>query len=445
MADANAVDLTQFETWYCQSGTPVVEAKDEYDPETQTYRLLLTQQTPATPDQEHKAALHMPLRLGLLNRQGNEISLRPVDAELKAGGDVLELTQASQEFVFEQVSEKPIPSLFRGFSAPVKLEYPYSDEQLAFLMAHDTDPFNRWDASQSLAGRVILNSLGDSEAQHSQQIFTAAAASTLNNEALDPALVAATLTLPAESYLAELMSVVNVDGIHRSRQALLTATGLACAEKILEVYQLTPHDQPYRNDPASIGRRALKNLCLGYLGLGCKNHDLVQRQYQAANNMTDTMAALQILVHNNAPQCEQALASFYERWRHDPLVMDKWLQVQATAPGAETLHRVKQLMSNPVFTLKNPNKVRSLLTSFARINPTGFHLADGSAYEFIADQVLALDALNPQIAARLIAAFNAWRRYDTNRANLMQAQLNRITASKSLSKDVYEIASKALL
>jgi aminopeptidase N len=362
---------------------------------------------------------------------------------------VLELTQARESFVFVGVEELPVPSLLRGFSAPVKLDYPYTDEELMFLMAHDRDPFNRWDAAHSLAQRTLLQLLQDHQQGNEPTLsdgFVAAFRKALTDREADQALLSEVLTLPSESTLGDQLEVVDVEGIHRVREWLKTRLAERLRDELLAVYRANTSAGPYAIEPADIARRSLKNLALNYLMQidDASVRELCMQQFETGDNMTDRMAALTALVHCDCPERQQALAAFESRWRDDPLVMDKWFSVQASSKLPGTLQAVKQLMLHPVFSLRNPNKVRSLVGVFCSANLIGFHAADGSGYAFLADQVIALDRLNPQVASRMLRLMSRWRRYDPARQQLMQAQFERVLAQTGVSRDVFEIASKSL-
>ncbi len=445
MADANQTNLDQFERWYLQAGTPVVDAEGDYDSETQRYTLTLRQRTPDTPGQTEKLPLHMPMRLGLLGADGTDLPLSLVDGALIGAGDVVQFTEAEQQFVFADIAEPPVPSLFRGFSAPVKLNLKQGQDELAFLMAHDSDSFNRWDASQRLAVEVLMRLIEDPSATPSAGYIDAVGV-TLGDQQLDPALIAEALRLPDENYLAAVMAdrgqLADVDGIHRARNVLRQAIASAHGEQLRARYQALHEPQVYELTPAAVAARSLKNACLGLLG-AVGEGDLARLQFTAANNMTDSMAALRTLVHEQMAEAEHALANFYERWSSDPLVMDKWLALQATDSSAGAIDRITSLLEHDVFSLKNPNKVRSLIGAFAMANPVQFHRTDGAGYAWVAERVMEVDALNPQVAARLVRAFDPWARYDSKRQQLMLEQLRRLAAA-GLSRDTGEIVDKAL-
>jgi aminopeptidase N len=448
MADANGVNLDRFGRWYGQSGTPEVCARGEWNGEAGTFTLHLSQQTPPTPDQPEKAPLVIPVAVGLLSPHGREwpLQLSGEDASGKTSR-VLLLEQKAQSFTFHGIDSRPVPSLLRGFSAPVKLEYPYSADELAFLMTHDSDAFVRWEAAQLLAQREILGNVArraDGEDMVLGQRLIDAFAALLADHDSDPALLAEALTLPDEDYLAQQMQVIDVDGIHAARQFVKSGLAAALLEDLQARYQQCACETPYDKSPDSMARRSLCNACLSYLLLTPGGFELADTQLARSDNMTDTLAALQGLVRAAAPSAAAALSAFEERWRDDALVMDKWFMIQACVPGAATVERVRELMEHPAFSLTNPNKVRSLLGAFSTMNPTGFHANNGEGYRLHADQVIRLNALNPQVASRMAGAFNGWTRYDEPRQRLMRGELTRISAMDGLSPEVAEIVHNAL-
>jgi aminopeptidase N len=448
MADANGADLDRFGRWYGQSGTPEVRARGEWNRAAGTFTLHLSQHTPATPDQPEKAALTIPLALGLLDPDGTELPLQLAGEDESAGTSrVVLLDQLEQEFTFMGVDVQPVPSLLRNFSAPVKLDYPYDADDLALLMTHDSDAFVRWEAAQSLAQYEIMNNvkrLSDGANMELGQRLVEAFRTLLADRDSDLALIAEALTLPDEEYLAQQMQVIDVDGIHAARQFVKAGLAAAMIERLQSRYAELGTGKPYDKTPASMARRSLRNVCLSYLLLAPGGFDLAEAQLAGSDNMTDTLAALQELVRAGAPRATAALQDFESRWRGDALVMDKWFAIQAAVPGEATVERVRQLMEHPAFSLTNPNKVRSLLGAFSMMNPTGFHAASGAGYRLHADQVLRLNALNPQVAARMASAFNAWTRYDQRRRGLMETELQRIAGAAGLSPDVAEIVHNAL-
>lgn len=454
MEDANGIDLTQFKRWYSQAGTPRVEVTDHFDAASHTYTLEVSQSCPPTPEQPSKAPFVIPLALGLLDSQGREFALiLEGEAPSTQTTRVLAVTEAKQRFVFTGITEKPLPSLLRGFSAPVKLQYPYSRDQLMFLMQHDSDGFNRWEAGQQLSVQVLNELIGkhqQGQALEVDQRLIAALKTLLQDESLDAAMVAEMLALPSEAYLTEISDVADVDAIHNAREFVRKAIATELFELLWTRYtalRAISKNTEYLPEAAHFARRALQNTALSYLMLTEKPEVLAAalEQFEHADNMTERMAAMANLVNSTfATEKQAALASFAEHFKDNPLVMDQWFSVQATSALPGTLEQVKALMQHPAFTLKNPNKVRALIGAFANQNLVNFHAADGSGYAFLADQVIALNALNPQIASRLLAPLTRWRKYDAARQALMKQQLQRIIDSGNLSSDVFEVLTKSL-
>ena len=450
MEDASGRDLGQFRNWYRLAGTPQVEVRGEYDAEADLYRLDFSQSCPDTPGQRDKPPFHIPVEIALLSREGEELPLQ-LKGESEATGSVrvLELTEAQQCFEFTGLGQAPVPSLLRGFSAPVKLAYDYSDEELMFLMARDSDEFNRWDAAHTLAQRTLLGLVAKQQAGEPlsvEQGFVDAFAQALNDRQADKALLSEVLSLPSESTLGDQMPEVDVEAIHTAREWLKQELASRLRDDLLQIYRENQQSGGFDIEHASMARRSLKNLALGYLMQlnDPQITELAMSQFREADNMTDVMAALGSLVNVEAPERQQALSEFETNWKDDPLVMDKWFAVQASSRLPGTLERVKGLMEHPAFSIRNPNKVRSLVGVFCSANITGFHAADGSGYRFLTDQVLTLDALNPQIAARMLRIMSRWRRYDPARQALMRGEFERVLAKQDVSRDLFEIASKSL-
>jgi aminopeptidase N len=450
MAETGGLDLSQFGRWYSQAGTPVLEVDGAYDADSRSYQLTVRQTCPETPGQAVKQPFLIPLAIGLPGPDGIDQPLRlATDSGPAAGTLVLQVREREESFRIEGVARAPVPSLLRDFSAPVQLRFDYSAADLAFLFAHDSDAFNRWEAGQRLASLVLLGMVDAIQAGREPdkpELFLEAFGRALANRNADPALLNLALTLPAEIELAEAMAVADPVAVHAARQALrLTLAGELEAE-FYHIVQLMSDNTLYSIAPEAIGRRSLKNLCLGFLALLQTDRIAEQcfEQFTAADNMTDRLAALTCLVHARLPRWEESLAAFYHRFQDDPLVVDKWFTLQATAPGNETLEHVRQLMGHPAFNLKNPNRMRALISAFAHANPACFHDDTGAGYRFVADRVIELDAFNPQVAARLTGALIRWRRYGEKRRQLMRAQLERIRQRDGLSRDVAEIVGKAL-
>ncbi len=455
MEDASGADLRQFRNWYSQAGTPHVTVRDEYDEATKCYTLHVAQSCPATPGQSDKLPFVIPLAMGLLGEAGNlplrQAGITPDPETSDNTHTVLAITQPQQTFVFEGVTERPVPSLLRGFSAPVRLHYDYSRDDLCALMRRDGDGFVRWDSAQALATRVI----GEVEKQLLtgvptvvDSLLVTACHDLLQDESLDPAMVAEMLRLPSEEYLAELASQdggANVDTIHQARNTVLTALGKALAEPLLARYQRLDNLAPYAPDAQQIADRSLRNTCLSYLvSASTDNLELAARQYRLAGNMTDRLAALRdIAFYGEGALRDGTLEDFYRNWRHEALVVNQWFQVQAAIPDSQGLSRVQALLSHADFELRNPNKVRALVGGFTNQNPVNFHRLDGAGYRFLVDIVVQLNKLNPQIASRLLTPLTKWRNY-TGRAELMRIALERLAAEPALSPDVYEIVTKSL-
>jgi aminopeptidase N len=456
MEDANGIDLTQFKRWYSQAGTPRLSVTDAYDAAAKTYSLTFRQSAPTTPGQpgEEKKPFVIPVSMGLLDPQGREIALR-LQGESSASGTsrVISVTEAEQTFTFVDIAEQPLPSLLRGFSAPVKLSFPYNRDQLMFLMQHDSDGFNRWDAGQQLSVQVLQELIAQhqkGEALVLDQRLITALGTVLADESLDQAMVAEMLSLPGEAYLTEISEVADVDAIHAAREFTRQQLANSLSDALWKRYQANRElskNTAYVAESEHFARRALQNIALSYLMLSGKPEVLTAAidQFDIADNMTERLTALAVLV--NSPfedEKAKALAVFAENFKDNALVMDQWFSVQAasTLPGG--LGRVKALMQHPAFTMKNPNKVRALIGAFAGQNLINFHAADGSGYRFLADLVIELNGFNPQIASRQLAPLTRWRKYDDKRQGLMKAELERILASGPLSPDVYEVVSKSL-
>ncbi|HSP58543.1 MAG TPA: aminopeptidase N [Halomonas sp.] len=448
MEEVSGLELSQFMRWYSQAGTPEIDTRGEYDYASCEYRLVLRQRTPATPGQPDKQPLHIPLRLGLVGtKSGRDLPLT-LDGESLGSDAVIHLREEEQEFVFTDVSEAPVPSLLRGFSAPVKLRFPYGREDLAFLLQHDSDDFNRWDAGQRLA----MLALEDLIAAHRNGVekvmdtrVVEAFRGLLAAETDDKAVLAEMLTLPSEAYIAEQQPLVDVDAIYAAREFVKQSLAVALRDDFLRLFEENRSDAAYAPEPDQIAQRSLKNVALAYL-MAIEDEEgieLARTQFTADHNMTDVRHALTLLVHSSRTDiAEPALKAFGEAWSHDPLVMDQWFSIQVTRPQADALERVKFLMDHPAFSLKNPNRVRALIGAFAQ-NRVNFHRLDGAGYRLLADVVITLNKLNPEIAARIITPLTRWQRFDEPRQELMKAELERIRAEE-LSPNVYEVVEKAL-
>jgi aminopeptidase N len=408
MQDASGVDLSQFRRWYDVAGTPVVDATGSFGGDTFTLTV--------------KQSMNPPFHI-------------PFAVKVGPHEQMLSVREAEERFVFKGLKQKPVPSLLRGFSAPVILNYPYSESDLLHLLAHDDDPFNRWEAAQRLAAALILEHGGQPSAS-----FIEAARKVLHEK--DAYFAAEVLTLPSEGFLAEQMALVDPDRLHESRNTLRRDLAYALKDELLGRYRKLESKAAYSPDPVSIGRRALRNLCLTYLGeLGMSA--LAYEQFKGADNMTDAMAALGTLASLDRPERQPALDEFYAKWSTEPLVVDKWLAVQAGSRLPTTVDTVRRLLQHPAFDIKVPNKVYALIRSFSA-NHVRFHAGDGSGYAFLADQVIALNALNPQVAARMARGFDRWKRFDAQRQAHAKAQLERIRDADGLTRDVAEVVTKTL-
>ena len=445
MEDASGRDLKQFRRWYKQSGTPHLKVSSICDAEDNTFTLNFAQSCPATPGQAQKQAFVIPVKLGLVGANG--------DLPLNAKGDtemVFELTETAQQLVIENVLEEPVPSLLRGLSAPVKLDYPYSTDQLAHLMASDSDGFNRWDAGQKLAFGLLEKLTDDAvkgRAMIMDKQLIAAYDALLSDATLDPAMVELMLQLPNEAQLHEEAAIIHVDAIHSARKFVRRSLADALRDKFLAVYQRHNIQQVYAPEAEQIGRRALKNVALSYLMLvEGEGVELAWTQFNQADNMTDKAAALTCLVNTPAAaeKAEVALKQFEEQYSNEALVMNLWLQIQAANAQPGGLSRVQALLQHPAFTMSNPNKIRSLIGGFCNANLINFHNPDGSGYEFLKQHILALHSKNPQVAARLMTPLTRWKKFPEPNRQQMRDALQVIADEPGLVKDIFEIATKSL-
>jgi len=448
-ADVAGMDFAQFMLWYSQAGTPEVVATGSHDARARTYRLDVAQTVPATPGQPSKEPMVIPLAIGLVGRDGRDLPLALADGRTIQRG-VLTLTRPAETFVFGGIDEPPVPSLNRGFSAPVKLNVNVSADDLRFVAAHDVDTFNRWQALQTLATRLLVGNTAAVRAEKPMRQDAGlidALGAVLADGALEPAFVALMLSLPGEADIArEIGRDVDPDAIFAARSALRKSLGEQLAAPLFDHYRRLSESRPYSPDAASAGRRALRNICLDLL-VATRRPDaiaLAARQYQAADNMTDRMAALSALSLADVPERAVALDDFYARYAGDPLIVDKWFSLQAAIPEPATLDRVKTLTAHPAFSFANPNRVRALISAFAMSNQKEFNRADGAGYDFVADTVLALDPKNPQLAARLLSSLKSWRVLEPQRRARAEAALRRVAAAPSRSADVADIVQRAL-
>ncbi len=454
MADASGRDLKQFERWYSQAGTPRITAATSYDAAAQTFTLTLTQSCAATPGQPEKLPFHIPVAIGFLDSTGNDMPLHLAGdpASGSTTSMMLELTQAKHSFTFTQVREKPVVSLLRNFSAPVILDIDYTDAELAHLLAHDSDHFNRWEAGQRLMLRRLLaltSAIQKDEALTLDTMVIDALRATLTDESLDPAFRELALTLPSETMIAEQLDVVDPQAVYSARHFMRTALAQALKTDFLNAYECCLTNGTYQPDAISAGKRSLKNLALSYLLAWADDStcELAQAQLDTADNMTDRLAALTALVSSDSvvatKSAGKALQDFYREFEKEALVIDKWFTLQAMARYND-IDAIRKLMQHPAFTLTNPNRARSLIFSFCNGNPSRFHAADGSGYTYWAEQVVALNTINPQVAARLARSLDRWRKYTPALQAKMKKALQQVANSKDLSKDVREIITKAL-
>jgi aminopeptidase N len=448
-ADAGGRNLDQFMLWYSQAGTPEVVVNGTYHAATRSYRLEVAQRVPPTPGHTDKEPMVIPLALGLVGRDGTDLTLKLKDGRRIERG-IISLTKPAETFEFTDLDAAPVPSLNRGFSAPIRLVANLGADDLRFLAAHDNDPFNRWQAVQMLATRLLTDNVAALRAggtTHDDPGLLAALGAIFADPRLEPAFVAQVLTPPGEADIArEIGRDIDPDAIFTARSALRAAIGAHLAQALSDRYQGLADGAPYCPDAAGAGRRALRNVCLDLLVAGEQGDAvaLAARQYQTADNMTDRLAALVTLSLRDVPQRPHVLADFYARHGDDPLIVDKWLALQAAIPEPATLARVKALTTHAAFSFANPNRVRALIGAFAMANQTQFNRADGGGYGFLVDTVLALDPRNPQVAARLLSALKSWRVLEPSRRALAQAALQRVAAAPALSRDVHDIATRAL-
>jgi len=454
METVSGMDLTQFKRWYDQAGTPALDCESSYDAASRTYTLTVKQSCPPSPGQETKEPYHIPFAMGLLGVDGEPLTL-VVNGENLGTDAMLHLKSVEETFVFENVEAEPVPSLLRQFSAPVKLNYNYSTDQLAFLMANDSDGFNRWEAGQRLALQIILDLIEQHKLGNPFDIepvgdlyspYAKAFAKLLQEQSDDLNFQAAALQLPSANYIGEALSVIDPVAITEARNFLKQTLAAEYRDELQTVYDANADEGEFSVDAVAVGRRAMKNLCLSYLASLADDDavDLIIDQIENAITMTDVMAGMSGLIHIDCPERELAINAFYEKWQGDALVVDKWLTLQAMSHLPDTLAQVKGLMSHPAFNIKNPNKARALISGFVSGNPYRFHDESGAGYEFLADRIIELDKMNPQIAARMVAPLIQWRRYDEVRQAKMKAQLQRILDLPGLSKDSYEVVSKGL-
>ncbi|MCG6938657.1 MAG: aminopeptidase N, partial [Gammaproteobacteria bacterium] len=447
MEDASQVDLKQFRRWYKQAGTPEVLVKESFDANENKYRLELTQHTPATPQQENKLPFHIPVKISLMKQNAETIPLQQSMSQAQTNSTVLNFIENTQQFEFENIEEKPVLSILQGYSAPVKLKFDRDDEELAFCMAHEADDFNRWEAWQQLSSRLILSlvaSINAGEDLLLPDYYLHACKKTLNNKSIDKALIARALTLPSLTYIGEMMPVIDVDAIHKAREFIYSHLAQRLKQDLVETYQRNTQAE-YSLSPLSMGERFLRNQALSYLMyLDDQGELLAKQQYQSANNMTEQMAAFTALLHHETASADQVAEAFYQQWKNEQLVMDKWFTVQATIPHESAKARISQLLEHPDFDIKNPNRVRSLLGAFCAANPLCFHDISGFGYDLLARYIETIDVYNPQLASRLCLPLTRWKRFNEKRQQLMKSELQRLISLPKLSKDVYELVEKSL-
>ncbi|HEY7386147.1 MAG TPA: aminopeptidase N, partial [Beijerinckiaceae bacterium] len=443
--EATGRDLSQFARWYEQAGTPHVTVTGAYDETARTYRLEFTQETPSTPGQPTKEPVVIPVVLGLVAADGSATTAEATSA----GNGLFVLDRASGAVTFDNVASPPVPSVFRGFSAPVKVALDLADDELLVLLRHDSDPFNRWEAGQTVAMRLLVRLARSANAGlDAADSLAAALLAFLDQEGeRDPAFAALMLALPSESEIAqEIGADVDPDAIYRARKRVRASIGQHLRDRLLDLRHRLASSSPYSPDAASAGRRSLRNVALDLIAAGDpdRGERLADELLATATNMTDRLAALAVLTTIPGDVREQAVARFAERYRDEPLVLDKWLALQAMIPESDTLERVRGLMGHPSFSITNPNRVRSLVGSFALNNPTQFNRADGAGYAFLADIALTLDKANPQVAARLLTAFGPWKTMEPHRRAQARAALERISRAQDLSPDVGDIVQRSL-
>jgi aminopeptidase N len=443
--DTSGRNLSQFRLWYRQSGTPVIEARGTYDATARTYTLDLTQSLAPTPDQPEKKPMHIPVRIGLVSRKGAGLPLT-LEGENRAGPEnrVLELTENFHRFVFVGLEEEPLLSLGRDFSAPAVFRTPHGRHERALLMGKDSDAFNRWEAGQILASEIMLEVAGQARS-HSDADYITAIGDVLTRAEEDPAFAAQMLMPPTESELAARKTPVDPSGIHTARIALVRAIALAHRERLARLYENMRDAGDFSSDTGSAGRRALRNACLRYLTAADDEAaaGLADAHYRTAGNMTDMIAGLAALTRVESPLRDAAFTHFHDRFRNDPLVLDKWMGLQAGSPLPQTVTAVRELMKHPAFDIRNPNRVRALVGAFSA-NHLRFHNADGSGYRLVGEVIRTLDPMNPQVAARMAGAFESWRRYDEARQALMRAELKAIQGLSGISPNLFEVVGKML-
>ncbi|WP_265515649.1 aminopeptidase N [Nitratireductor luteus] len=447
--DVSGVDLAQFALWYHQAGTPSITASGRYDGRTREFTLEIEQSVPPTPSEARKRLMHIPLAFGLVGPNGEEMDFDGVDGANVEDG-VIHLRKRKHVIRFKGIGARPVVSLNRGFSAPVTLSLEASAEDRMFLARHDNDLFSRWQSLNTLFTEALIEATqrirGGKEPEFPGELL-AYPAEIASDETLEAAYRAQALTLPAEADIArEIGSGIDPDAIHAAISGLRKAIGKKCAGTFGDIHEALDSGEPFTPDAASAGRRALRNVLLDYLSAGADTPRYATRQFETADNMTAMAAALTVLAHQfpHARQTALALSQFEERYRGNPLVLDKWFMVQATTPGPDTVEQVREMMAHEAFSLANPNRVRALIGTFASANQTGFHRADGEGYRFLAETVLAIEKDNPQLAARLAIAFRSWRSLEKKRQEHAREALATIAQEKELSRDLRDIVERTL-
>ncbi|CAO2819095.1 unnamed protein product [Amaranthus hypochondriacus] len=458
MRDANNADFANFLLWYSQAGTPIVKVSSSYDVEKHTFTLKFSQEVPPTSGQPVKEPMFIPVATSLLDSHGKDMPLSSVyhdgtPESLVINGQpvhtvVLRVTKKEEEFVFSDVLEKPVPSLLRGFSAPIRLEADYSDSDLFFLLANDSDEFNRWEAGQILARKLMLSLVADYQQNRPLVLnakFVDGFKSIMRSSNLDKEFIAKAITLPGEGEIMDIMEVADPDAVHAVRTFIRKELAVQLKADFLCMVQENKTSEQYEFNHPNMARRALKNVSLAYLALLDEPEctELALREYKMATNMTDQFAALAAITQNTGTITDKVLADFYDKWQYDFLVVNKWFALQAMSDVPGNVENVKKLLDHPAFDLRNPNKVYALIGGFCG-SPVNFHAKDGSGYKFLGEMVIQLDKINPQVASRMVSAFSRWRRYDETRQTLAKAQLEMIMSANGLSENVFEIASKSL-
>ncbi len=451
MEEVSNLDLQQFQRWYWQAGTPQVSITSQYSADEHALEVTFEQYSPSTPGQPVKQPLHIPCRIGMLDTTGKPLKLQLSGAQAGSGMEemVLHLRRDKETLRFVNLPQSPVVSLFRQFSAPVRLVADESSKTLAFLLGHDSDPFNRWDAGQRLAERIILEGVKQQDHQiaiSDLNLLAESFAAILQDDSLDPGLAAKLLELPNELYLAQQMQQIDVEGIHAVREQVRKHLATTLQNHFKMVFSACQSTGVYSIEPEEVGRRSLKNRCIWYFyALDTEEiSQLITNSYRSATNMTDRIAALMLMVDDSGAMGQELLDDFFMRAKNDPLVLDKWFAAQARSSRPDTLLSIKKLLRHPAYQAQNPNRVRALIGTFSRANPLRFHASDGCGYELLAEQIIILDPVNPQLAGYLAGGFSAWRRYDEGRGKLMQQQLQKIVSMPKLSRDLAEVVNKML-